>query len=131
MILFVCTGNTCRSPLAAALARARGIEAESAGLAAWPGSPATPQAIRAAARRGADLTAHRAQPVTAALMARADRVFAMTDAHGEALRARFPAQAGKVRVLRPAIPDPYGGDDEAYERCAQALLDAMQNAGIG
>ncbi len=130
MILFVCTGNTCRSPLAAALARARGYEAESAGLAARQGDAATPQAVRAAARRGADLTAHRAQNVTESLMARAERVLVMTDAHGEYLRTAYPAWAHKVAVLRPMIPDPYGGGDGVYELCAQALLDALDNAGI-
>jgi len=130
MILFVCTGNTCRSPLAAALSRARGVWAESAGIAARSGDPATPRAIRAAARHGADLTDHLAQPVTEDFMARAQWVFAMTDAHAEYLKCLFPACAGKVRVLRPAIPDPYGGDDGVYEACVQALLTALENAGI-
>lgn len=130
MILFVCTGNTCRSPLAAALVRARGIQAESAGIAACPGAPATPQAVRAAARRGEDLTGHRAQPVTGQLMAQADAVYAMTDAHGDLLRARFPAFADKVRVLSPQISDPYGGDDGVYDLCAEELLCALERAGV-
>ena len=57
MILFVCTGNTCRSPLAAALARAYGVDAQSAGLSADPGDVATPEAVRASQRHGADLSA--------------------------------------------------------------------------
>ena len=125
MILFVCTGNTCRSPLAAALVRARGIQADSAGIAACPGAPATPQAVRAAARRGGDLTGHRAQPVTGQLMAQADAVYA-----GDLLRARFPAFADKVRVLSPQISDPYGGDDGVYDLCAGELLYALERAGV-
>ena len=130
MILFVCTGNTCRSPLAAALARARGIEAESAGTAAWPGERATAQAQRAAQRHGADLTAHRARQVDATVLRRAERVLVMTPAHAAWLRDRFPECAGRVQVLTPAIPDPFGGDDADYERCAVSLLLAMKNAGI-
>ena len=125
MLLFVCTGNTCRSPLAAAMARQRGISAESAGLYALPGAPATPQAVRTARRHGMDLTAHRAQPVTEALLARASRVLTMTPEHADALRERFPSFAGKIASLSPAIPDPYGGDDGDYEICFQELEAAL------
>ena len=130
MLLFVCTGNTCRSPMAAALARRMGIDAQSAGLAPWPGAPATAPAQRAAARLGADLSAHRAQAVTPALMAGAERVYAMTQAHADALRSRFPAYADRVFVLRPQIPDPYGGDDHVYAQCAQMLIQALANEGL-
>ena len=130
MILFVCTGNTCRSPLAAALARKTGWDAESAGLYAVPGAPATPPARRAALRHGADLSAHRARPLTDALAARAEKILVMTPDHAAALRARFPQCAGKISVLSPAIPDPYGGDDGDYERCVQGLLLAFDNLGI-
>ncbi len=130
MILFVCTGNTCRSPLAAALARSRGVDAQSAGLMVWPGSPATPEAVRAARRHGADLTGHQAQPVTEALMRQAEAVWVMTSGHEEALALRYPEYAAKVTVLEPSIPDPYGGDDAVYERCALRLLDAMKRSGI-
>lgn len=130
MILFVCTGNTCRSPLAAALARAQGVDAGSAGLAAFPGDPATPQAIRAAERHGADLTAHRAQRVNSELVNRAETIYVMTPGHRDALNARFPEAAGRVRVLSPAVPDPYGGGDAVYEACVQRLMEAMKRAGI-
>ena len=127
MLLFVCTGNTCRSPMAAALAETMGRKALSAGLYALPGAPATPQAVRAAARRGADLTGHRARMVTEEMMAAADRVLAMTEDHARALMDRFPRYAGKVSVLFPAIPDPYGGDDGVYEACARAIAEALKN----
>ena len=130
MILFVCTGNTCRSPLAAALANAQGADAQSAGLAAYPGDPATPQAVRAAQRHGADLSAHRAQNVSELLLRQADQIFVMTPAHRDALCARFPWAAGRVRVLEPAIPDPYGGDDAVYELCVKRLTEAMKREGI-
>jgi len=130
MILFVCTGNTCRSPLAAALARARGIDAQSAGLAAFPGDPAAPQAIRAAQRHGADLSAHHARNVNEALLSQADRVYVMSAAHRDALLSRYPQAADRVRVLEPPIPDPYGGSDAVYEDCVLRLTEAMERAGI-
>ena len=130
MILFICTGNTCRSPLAAALARSRGVDAESAGIMVYPGSPATPEAVRAAKRHGADLTRHRARPVTEELLKKADQVWVMSPDHWDALNTRFPELAAKADVFSPAIPDPYGGNDEVYERCALRLLDAMVRAGV-
>lgn len=130
MILFVCTGNTCRSPLAAALAKRWGADADSAGLMAAEGRPASPGAIRAAARHGADLSGHWSQPVSDALMDGADAVYAMTQAHAEALARRFPHAAGKIHVLSPQIPDPFGGGDAEYEQCAQALLKALAGCGV-
>ena len=130
MILFVCTGNTCRSPLAAALARTYGVNAQSAGLIADPGDPATPEAVRTARRHGGDLSAHRARNVQNYLMREASQVYAMTLDHAKTLRMRFPEYAERIHVLNPAIPDPYGGNDDVYEACAQMLLAAMRNAGI-
>lgn len=130
MLLFVCTGNTCRSPLAAALARRMGIDAQSAGLSPLPGAPATIQAQRTAAALGADLSAHRAQAVSPDLLAGADRIYAMTQAHADALRSRFPAFAERIFTLHPQIPDPYGGDDQVYAQCAQLLLKALAHEGL-
>lgn len=126
MILFVCTGNTCRSPLAAVMARARGADAESAGLYAQEGAPASEGVRRAAARRGLDLAGHRARQVTDEMMRRADHVYAMTEAHAEALKRAFPRQESKIRVLSPAVSDPFGGGDGEYEQCARALEAALQ-----
>ena len=126
MLLFVCTGNTCRSPLAAAMARALGAEAASAGLNACEGAPASEGAIRAAARRGLDLTGHRARQVTEAMMREAERVYTMTNAHAEALKSAFPAEKDKVSALSPAISDPFGGGDDVYENCAWDLEDALK-----
>ena len=130
MILFVCTGNTCRSPMACALARAAGVNALSAGLRACDGAPASAQAVRAAARCGADLTGHRARTVNEAMMREAEEVWVMTEAHEAALNRMFPQYARKVSVLWPPIPDPYGGDERTYEKCARSLSEAMHRAGI-
>src|SRR6516165_10637865 len=95
-ILFVCTGNTCRSPLAQALCArlladrlgcepadlpARGFFVQSAGLAAMIGAEATPEAAAIAREHGADLSGHKSQPLTLDLLAQTDLLFAMTEAH--------------------------------------------------
>ena len=130
MILFVCTGNTCRSPLAAALARAYGVDAQSAGLSADPGDVAPPEAVRAAKRHGGDLSSHQARNVQVYLIREAARVYAMTHDHEKTLHRRFPEYIEKIHVLNPSISDPYGGNDAVYEECARKLLVAMRNAGI-
>lgn len=120
--LFVCTGNTCRSPMAQCLmAHFSGESCQSAGLYALPGAPATKEAVQAMAALGLDLTGHRAQPVTRQLLQWADQVWAMTPAHLQALRQAFPHFEAKYLAFSPAIPDPYGGDMPVYERTAQAL----------
>lgn len=130
MILFVCTGNTCRSPLAAALARAYGVDAQSAGLSADPGDVATPEAVRTAQRHGVDLSNHYARNVQAYLMREASQVYAMTRDHERILQMRFPEYARKIHILNPSISDPFGGNDAVYDACAEKLLVAMCNAGI-
>lgn len=126
-LLFVCTGNTCRSPMAEGIYNAKAVPlgltaAESAGILAIPGDPATPHAITAAAGYGADISAHRARPVTAELLASCDLVLCMTPSHLTALRAQFPDYASKYRLLDAhSIPDPYGGDLACYRRTAAAI----------
>lgn len=131
-ILFVCSGNTCRSPLAQALAqegvRRLGwshVEVSSAGVGAAPGEPAAGGSIRAAARHGLDLAGHRSSPLTAEALERADMVLAMSPGHlaplvalgaGDkaALLTDFAAAVDPEGVP-PSVPDPFGGADEAYE----------------
>lgn len=130
-ILFVCTGNTCRSPMAAGLfkrmLREGGIpvQAESAGLAAAAGEPAAANAVTAAAEHGADLSAHRARQVDAALVAASSAVYTMTPAHLRTLEAMFPAQRGKFHVLGHGIPDPFGGGIDVYRKCRDAIEAAL------
>lgn len=127
-VLFVCTGNTCRSPMAACLFNAfcerQGNEkyrAVSAGLQAFPGEPASNGALRAMERRGLNLQEHRAQPVIEALVSNACLIVCMSEAHAYALRGRFPLYAERVRTFSAPIPDPFGGDDAVYEQTAQTL----------
>lgn len=133
-ILFVCTGNTCRSALAEGIARARlgpesGIAFESAGLDALDEAPATPHALAVAAEAGADLDAHRARQATREMVERADCVYVMTRSQAEAL-ARMGSPGGdRVALLDPAgedIPDPYGQDLDAYRRARDHIRAAVE-----
>ena len=130
MVLFVCTGNTCRSPLAEAIARARGVDAASAGLAAAEGRPASPGALLAAVWRGIDLSGHRSRPVSRALIEQADQVFTMTADQAQYMARLYPEARAKIHALSPDIPDPWGGSDADYERCAEAIGRALARAGI-
>ncbi len=137
-LLFVCTGNTCRSPLARFLAERRAREAglpwsaSSAGIAAVPDLPLSPGAVRALAARGVTGVAHRSRVVEDAMLAEADAVYALSREHRDALVARFPAHAGKVAVLREAaglspvdVEDPLGGSEGVYAECAARIEEAL------
>lgn len=131
-LLFICTGNTCRSPMAAAIARQRldkrghrAIMVESAGLAA-SGEPAADNAAAVLQEWGLDLHGHHSTPVSDEQLRRADVIAVMTPAHAARLTA-LGVPAGKVHILgAPAgIPDPYGGDIACYRRVRDALAAAI------
>jgi len=135
-ILFVCTGNTCRSPLAESLCRAklaqalgcppgelaqRGFTVASAGVMALPGDSANPQAVQVAEEFGAELAAHRSRPLTHEMLAEATDVIAMTDMH-LMLVARYAAgPEPKLLCVGEDIPDPIGGDADEYRACARVI----------
>jgi tRNA threonylcarbamoyl adenosine modification protein (Sua5/YciO/YrdC/YwlC family) len=143
IVLFVCTGNTCRSPMAEALCRKllaerlgcaidtledSGVIVQSAGIAAMAGGRAALEAVAAMAQRGLDLSAHESQPLTVQLMQHADVIYTMTHSHRDAILNEFPQAARVTQVLCPEgidIADPIGGPDYVYQQCAQQIEQAL------
>lgn len=134
-VLFVCTGNTCRSPLAEAIARKvsaeRGlsdIDASSAGTSAWEGASASDGALLVGLERGLDLNAHRSRQLDRELVADADLILAMGPHHlervealgGEGKAHLLTAYASRGTNARP-INDPMGGDLDVYRATAAEL----------
>jgi protein-tyrosine phosphatase len=113
-VLFVCTGNTCRSPFAAAVARREGLDASSAGLDVLA-LRATDEAVLVAREFGLDLGSHTTRRLTDDVVAEADVVVGMTERHAAALGAG-------ARVLGGGVDDPYGRGLDAY-RSAYAQIE--------
>jgi protein-tyrosine phosphatase len=144
LIVFVCTGNTCRSPLAEGLCKkllaqrlgctpeelpARGFLVLSAGLAAMMGGGAAPEAVEAARELGVDLSGHRSRPLTPQLAAQADHLIAMAQGHLDALDSHTLRLAGRPRLLSAAgedLPDPVGCDLPVYRECAARIARELE-----
>lgn len=142
-VLFVCSGNTCRSPMAAALFREalaqalgcsaqelaeRGITVTSAGTGSFGGSPASEGAMAAMAARGLDISAHVARPLDVEAIQRADHIFCMTQGHFDSVVALVPSAARRTSLLgdEAEINDPFGGPNSDYEACAAEIDTALQ-----
>ncbi len=142
-ILFVCSGNTCRSPMAEAIARrviadrlqvapdqieGRGITVLSAGSHALPGAPAAAHAVDAVKALGADLSRHRSRPLSVELIHQADIIFTMSRSHAQAVTALAPSAAGKVATLSPRgeVDDPIGSELPVYTELAGQLREMIE-----
>lgn len=136
-VLMVCSGNTCRSPMAEAILRcewsrfspAMPLHVFSRGTAAAPGCPASPEAVTAMAVRGIDIRNHSSAPISGADVDRADLIVTMTGSHKQALLDRYPGSSRKTRTLAEVsegavagdVEDPIGRGHRAYERAAGEL----------
>jgi len=139
MVLFVCTGNTCRSPMAEVLFRKiladrltcrldeleeRGVIVLSAGVSAMSGGRASSEAVHVLAEMGLDLSQHETQPLNDSLVRQADAIFTMTQSHRHAILAQWPDAAARTHTLGPSgedIVDPIGGPLDRYLRCARQI----------
>jgi protein-tyrosine phosphatase len=139
-LLFVCTGNTCRSPMAEVIARAaaerRGLDllVGSAGLVVSSGAPAADLAVTVARRHGLDLSSHQSRPITEDMVAAVDLVLGMTSRHVEAVRPAVTTGRAAIvtaflapthSALGTDIDDPFGGDEDDYERAFGQLAEAI------
>lgn len=141
-ILFVCTGNTCRSPMAAAILQERlkawGVSGEftvsSAGIAAWTGQAASAAAVEVMARQGLSLAEHSARQIENRQVYASDLVLALTVSHKESLLCIAPGARNRIFTLgeyagKPGdVTDPMGRSREVYQACADQLAELIEAA---
>lgn len=142
-LLFVCTGNICRSPMAEVIAisyageRMRPVKVQSASTLGLDGRPADPKAVAVCKEIGLDLTQHRSQPLTGEIIGWAEHVLVMEYAHAQFIRENHPEVGDKLMLLGTfggmlEIADPIGGwkfkfrrSRKDLQRCVEGFIDRL------
>lgn len=141
-VIFVCTANICRSPMAEVLFRhaldaeegtLQAIQVGSAGVSAIDGQPPSANSVEAMRKVGLNLSDHRSRHLTQAMINEALVVFCMTESHRDIIRLQYKTQPAHLHLMREfmgdsresEIPDPFGGNLRIYESCRDSMVEAI------
>ncbi len=129
-IAFVCTGNTCRSPMAEGifnnLAEKKGIDfvAESFGIATMTGAPVSEKSVEACKEIGVDISALRSTDVSDVSLEKFDEFYCMSQSHARVLFEYYAVPLSKIKIL--GVSDPYGGNLMIYRECRDEIYNSVK-----